>query len=144
MAEQVHQDRWSRDVGERVPVGGGQTVEEGEHAGPRRIAAAVVAVEADRLGREVGEAWGDVGPQGVGAQAVDHNEQHVEERQRGLALQGRQRVVQVPVSRGAERGGEAVLARPGLIHEAEPRHVPGILEREKQRQISRERGHRHV
>ena len=101
-------------------------------------------VEPDRALRELDEPRREVRPQGVGAHTVDHDEQHIEHRPARLAPQGSARVVQLTVGRPAESGQEPVLARPGFIHQAEPRHASRLVEGEVQRQITREGCHRHV
>src|SRR5207244_2423641 len=100
---------------EDLPVRGGETVEEGEHAGSRDIAAAPVLVEADGTGGERAEPRRGRGSERVGPHTVDHDEHHVEQRRPRLASEGSLRIAELAARAAGEGGGHALLARPGLV-----------------------------
>ena len=144
LADHVHQHRRPGAAGELVEVRRGDGVEQREHPGARRVAAAVVPVELDRAPRESGEPWRDFRGQGVGPHGIDHDEQHVERGRTRRTLDRGQRIVQVAGRRPLERGADPALACGRPIDQAEPRQETDVAERVVQRQVSGERHHRAV
>jgi hypothetical protein len=85
-----------------------------------------------------------VGGERVRAHGVDDDEKDVEERLERLAAQGRARIVKFAPRAASEGVDEVLLARTGLIHETEAGEPVWVLEGEVERQVARERRHRHV
>ena len=101
-------------------------------------------VEPDGAPRELRHPRRYLGRQRVGAHAVDHDVEDVEQRRARRAGERRQRVVQHAVRRPAKRADDGLLVRLRPVQQAELQLSVAGVERIVEREVAGERGDGHV